>query len=120
MAYPQYPDATHGNRNPKDLKWLPIPSAKRIMCLTMNANLLNLIFRPSPAGAVMEVNVRPKPVRNPRVERFIMICWVLIAIKHVAVIYACNHWPVPFHQLWINAPTFALGLLATLVYYVRR
>ncbi|MCF7688480.1 MAG: hypothetical protein K9M98_00180 [Cephaloticoccus sp.] len=86
----------------------------------MNANLLNLIFRPSPAGAVMEVNVRPKPVRNPRVERFIMICWVLIAIKHVAVIYACNHWPVPFHQLWINAPTFALGLLATLVYYVRR
>jgi membrane protease YdiL (CAAX protease family) len=45
---------------------------------------------------------------------------VLIAIKHVAIIYACNHWPVPFHQLWINAPTFALGLLATVVYYGRR
>ena len=28
--------------------------------------------------------------------------------------------PVPFHQLWINAPTFALGLLATVVYYGRR
>jgi hypothetical protein len=88
------------------------------------ANLIRLITRPPHPGTdtafVVEVNVRSKPVRNARVERFIMICWLLIAIKHVAVIYACSHWPVPFHQLWINAPTFALGLLATLVYYLRR
>ena len=67
----------------------------------------------------MTTDVLPPTVRNPKVELFIMICWVLIAIKHVAVIYACSHWVVPFHQLWINAPTFALGLLATVVYYAR-
>jgi hypothetical protein len=91
---------------------------------TVFANLLRLIYRAPHPGAdthfVVEVNVRPKPARDPRTERFILICWTLIAIKHVAVIYACLHWPVPFHQLWVNAPTFALGLLATGVYYGRR
>ncbi|MBW7894334.1 MAG: hypothetical protein H3C27_04405 [Opitutaceae bacterium] len=90
----------------------------------MIANFLQLLSRRPPpgydAGFVVEVRVRRPPVRNPRVERFILICWGLIALKHVAVIYACLHWPVPFHQLWINAPTFALGLLATAVYYARR
>lgn len=90
----------------------------------MFANLLRLISRPPHPGTdtnfIVEVTVKRKPVRNPKTERFIMICWFLIAIKHVAVIYACSHWPVPFHQLWINVPTFALGLLATLVYYGRR
>ncbi|MFZ9681607.1 MAG: hypothetical protein ACO3DQ_00150 [Cephaloticoccus sp.] len=90
----------------------------------MFANLLRLINRPphpgTDPGFVVEINVRRAPVRNPKTERFIFICWVLIAIKHVAVSYACHHWPVPFHQLWINAPTFALGLLATVVYYGRR
>jgi len=52
-------------------------------------------------------------------ERFILICWLLIALKHTAVLYACYHWPVPFNALWINAPTFLLGLLATAVYYWR-
>lgn len=90
----------------------------------MFANLLRLISRtPHPdadLNFVVEVNVRPKPERNPRTERFILTCWILIAIKHVLVIYACHRWPMPFHQLWINAPTFALGLLATVVYYGRR
>jgi hypothetical protein len=33
------------------------------------------------------------------------------------VIWAVHHYAVPFHQLWINAPTFLLGLVATLAYY---
>lgn len=90
----------------------------------MFANLLRLIARPPHPDAdpsfVVAVHARPKPVRDPRTERYIMICWLLIALKHVAIIYACHHWPVPFHQLWINAPTFALGLLATVVYYGQR
>lgn len=90
----------------------------------MFANLLRLISRTPPPDAdlnfVVEVNVRTKPERNSRTERFMLICWILIAIKHVLVIYACHRWPMPFHQLWINAPTFALGLLATVVYYGRR
>jgi len=40
-------------------------------------------------------------------------------VKHVAVIWAVHHYAVPFHQLWVNAPTFALGLLATGAYYLR-
>ena len=87
----------------------------------MIPNLLALFSRsPAPVyeqGFVQEVNVVRPAARDPRVMRFIFICWVLIALKHVAVIYACHHWPVPFHQLWINAPTFALGLLATFVYW---
>lgn len=90
----------------------------------MFANLLNLISGRPPAGVdpgfVMEVNVRRKPARNPKVERFILVCWLLIAVKHILVLYACYHWPVPFNALWINAPTFALGALATGVYYWRR
>lgn len=89
----------------------------------MFANLHQLISRRPATGAnpefVVEVNVPRKRTRNPRMERFILICWGLIALKHVAVLYACYHWPVPFNALWINAPTFLLGLLATTVYYWR-
>ncbi len=89
----------------------------------MFANLFHFKARRAPEEAghafVAEVNVhRPVP-RNPRVEKLILLCWGLIAVKHVAVIWAVHHYPVPFHQLWINFPTFLLGLLATLAYYVR-
>jgi hypothetical protein len=87
----------------------------------MFANLLQWITRRDPDAPdyafVEEVNTnRPVP-RDPRAERFILICWGLIAVKHVAVIWAVHHYAVPFHQLWINAPTFLLGLVATLAYY---
>ncbi len=61
---------------------------------------------------------RPVPC-NPRVERLILLCWALIAVKHIAVIWAVHHYAVPFHQLWINFPTFLLGLIATWAYYAR-
>ncbi len=89
----------------------------------MFANLLQWITRRDPDepdhAFVAEVHAtRPVP-RDPRVEKIILLCWVLIAVKHVAVIWAVHHYPVPFHQLWINAPTFLLGLVATLAYYHR-
>jgi hypothetical protein len=99
---------------------------RRVVCfeIAVFANLFKLISKTPAADAdtsfVNKVNALTKPVRDPKIERFILICWGLIAIKHVAIIYACYHWPVPFHQLWINAPTFAMGLLATAIYYVRR
>jgi hypothetical protein len=68
---------------------------------------------------IAEVKVHRPRDRNPRVEKIILLCWGLIAVKHVAVIWAVHHYPVPFHQLWINFPTFLLGLLATLMYYWR-
>ena len=87
----------------------------------MFANLIQWITRRESGGPpyefVEEVHTsRPLP-RDPPAEKFILICWTLIAIKHVAVIWAVHHYAVPFHQLWINAPTFLLGLIATLAYY---
>ncbi len=77
---------------------------------------------PTPAyeeAFVAEVNVRRPEPRNPRLERFILACWILIAIKHVAVIWAVHHYSVPFHQLWVNAPTWIIGTTATLLYWRR-
>jgi len=88
----------------------------------MFAHLFQLKARPAPAADhdfVTEVNVTRRVPRDPRVERLILLCWALIAVKHVAVIWAVHHYAVPFHQLWINFPTFALGLLATAAYYWR-
>jgi hypothetical protein len=87
----------------------------------MIADLFSLMRRRTAAeyeqAFVAAVRVRRPPQRDRRVERIILICWILIAIKHVGVIWACHHWPVPFHQLWINAPTWMLGVVATLAYY---
>ena len=88
----------------------------------MFADFFQLRLRHPPAdydrAFVADVTVRHSVPRNPRVEKLILLCWGLIAIKHVAVIWAVHHYAVPFHQLWINAPTFLLGLLATLAYYL--
>jgi len=89
----------------------------------MFADLIQWINRRTPEAYeqafVAEVTVsRPEP-SDARLEMFILICWGLIAVKHIAVIWAVHHYTVPFHQLWINAPTFMLGLLATALYYGR-
>lgn len=90
----------------------------------MFANLVQLITgRPVPevdrSAFVEEVRVSRRERRNPRVERMILICWILIAVKHVLIIWACRYYPVPFHQLWVNFPTWVLGALATGIYYGR-
>lgn len=91
----------------------------------MFANLIQLITgRPLPPeiernAFVEEVHVYRGEPRNRRVERIILVCWVLIAVKHVVIIWACRHYPVPFHQLWVNFPTWLLGVLATAIYYGR-
>jgi hypothetical protein len=89
----------------------------------MFANLLTSSPTPDPHDLdhafVTEVHVtRPVPA-NPRAEKIILACWILIAVKHVAVIWAVHHYAVPFHQLWVNFPTFLLGLAATWAYYAR-
>ena len=66
-----------------------------------------------------EVSVKQTIPPDRKVERFILLCWIAIAVKHVAVIWAVHHYAVPFHQLWINFPTFLLGLVATWAYYAR-
>jgi len=89
----------------------------------MFANLVQLITgRPATGtvdrhGFVAQVEVKGVERRNPKVERLILICWILIAIKHVGIIWICHRYPVPFHQLWVNFPTWLLGVLATALYY---
>lgn len=81
--------------------------------------------RPATSGAyagafVAEVNVAERrPARDPRLMRFILLCWVLIAVKHVAVIWAVHHYHMPFHQLIVNFPTWLLGTMATVLYLQR-
>jgi hypothetical protein len=81
--------------------------------------------RPATSGAyadafVTAVNVaEPKIARDPRLLRFILVCWVLIAVKHVAVIWAVQHYHMPFHQLIVNFPTWLLGTIATVLYLQR-
>jgi hypothetical protein len=81
-----------------------------------------IVRRPTPdydRAFVAEVRVRRPEERSARVERLILICWVLIAIKHVTVIWAVQHYHVPFGPLWVNAPTWMLATLATAIYYWR-
>ena len=91
----------------------------------MFANLFQLITgRPAVPGIerdafIEDVRVRHVESRSKRVEWLILGCWVLIALKHVLIIWACRHYPVPFHQLWVNFPTWLLGALATGIYYGR-
>jgi hypothetical protein len=87
----------------------------------MFADLFQLKTRRAPDGIdrafITDVSVTQRAPRNPRVEKIILLCWALIAVKHIAVIWAVHHYAVPFHQLWVNAPTFLLGALATALYF---
>ena len=92
----------------------------------MFANLVQLITGRPPTpeigrhAFVEEVSVEgERPVRNPQVVRLIGVCWVLIAVKHAAIIWLVWRYRIPIHQLWINFPTWLLGVLATGVYYGR-
>lgn len=78
--------------------------------------------RPAPdydQAFVKDVRVSVRTPRDPRVERFVLICWILIAIKHVAVIWAVHRYHIPFHQLWVNAPTWCAAVVATWAYYAK-
>ena len=68
---------------------------------------------------VKEVRVFQPIPADPGVERLILICWILIAIKHVTVIWLVHYYRMPIHQLWVNAPTWLLGVVATLAYRFR-
>ena len=90
----------------------------------MFTSFLHLLARRATSEAhhdpfIREVVVRERDARNPRAERVIFVCWILIAVKHVAIIWVCQRYPVPFHQLWINFPTWLLGALATAIYLSR-
>ena len=88
----------------------------------MFASLLQLLTgRPPPelehSAFVQEIRVTTGERRNPRLERIILICWLAIANKHGLVLWAVYRYHIPFSPLWVNAPTWLLGVLATGIYY---
>ncbi len=89
----------------------------------MFANLLQFLSPRDPAdfdrAFIRSVQVKRPVPRDPRAEKIILLCWALIAVKHVLVIWAVHQYAMPFHQLWVNFPTFLLGLVATWAYYAR-
>jgi hypothetical protein len=67
--------------------------------------------------------IRPfqTPKGNVWVPRLIIAGWVLIAVKSIFVWWACVHYALPFHPMWVIAPTVAFAALCTGVYlYARR
>jgi hypothetical protein len=89
----------------------------------MFANFLDLFGR-KPDGYdrafVKDVVVQPRSARSRRVERLLAIGWILIALKSVAVWWACRKYAVPIHPLWVIGPTVFMGLLCTAIYWRRK
>lgn len=91
----------------------------------MFANLLQLLTRRAPPGYDLAFvkEVQKSAAREPRsrrLERVLVICWVLIAIKTWAVMVLIHHFKVPINPWWINAPTLGAGAICTLIYVLRR
>lgn len=85
----------------------------------MISTLLQLITRRPPAdydqNFVAEVRVRRQ--RNPRVEKLIVVCWLLIAAKCALVMWLVDHYNMDFSPLWVNAPTVFFALMCTAAYF---
>ncbi len=90
----------------------------------MIPHLLQLITRQPPPeydrGFVEEVRlVEHLPPRNARVEKLLLGCWILIALKCWIVTWLVKKYAMGFDPLWVNAPTIAAALLCTAVYFWR-
>jgi hypothetical protein len=89
----------------------------------MFPNLFQLISRRPPPdyelGFVEEVKTVRRRARNPRIERLFLIAWILIAFKSAFVIWAVDHYHIPFNALWVIVPTVVFAGLCTVVYFRR-
>ena len=89
----------------------------------MIASFLQLLAHRVPPGYehgfVQEVRPVRRRARNPRVEKVIFACWLLIAAKCGLVVWLVHRYQVPVHPLWVNGPTVLFALLGTAVYFGR-
>jgi hypothetical protein len=89
----------------------------------MFANLLQLITRRPPPdyerSFVQEVRVKQRSPRNPRIERLIVVCWLLIIAKSLLVVWLVGKYHLNFNAAWVIAPTVIFALLCTAVYFWR-
>jgi uncharacterized membrane protein len=89
----------------------------------MFADFIRLFNRRPPVdyerSFVRAVRVSDRPPRNRRVERVIAVCWGVIAVKCVVVVWLFSRYHVPVSALWVIAPTVVFAALCTLVYMLR-
>ena len=66
--------------------------------------------------------IRPSQISKGSswVTRLIIAGWVLIVVKSIFVWWACAHYALPFHPLWVIAPTVAFAALCNGVYLFAR
>lgn len=87
----------------------------------MLTSLLQLFRRRSLAdyerAFIQDIQVRERIARSPWVERLIWVGWLFIVAKCLVVIWAIDHWAVPFNPYWIIVPTILAAGLCTAVYY---
>ena len=57
---------------------------------------------------------------NRPMSWFMSVAWILIAAKCAGVWWAMIHWRMPFHPLWIVAPTLVFAGLATLLWLTHK
>ncbi len=68
---------------------------------------------------VRSISIEERMPRSRRLERILVIGWILIAIKWGVVVWAVPKFHIPVHALWINIPTVIFGATCTLVYWLR-
>ncbi|MSU69480.1 MAG: hypothetical protein EXS39_01625 [Opitutaceae bacterium] len=62
-----------------------------------------------------------KRARNRRrAETLIAICWGLIVLKSVVVIWAVSYYAIPINPMWVIAPTVIFAFVTTAAYYLLR
>lgn len=91
----------------------------------MFSNLVQLVTGRPPPGHdrrfVEEVRfAEALPARNRRVEKILLVCWLLIAAKCALVFWLVAKYHMPFNALWVNAPTVGFALLCTGLVFFRR
>lgn len=92
----------------------------------MFANLIQLLLRRDQPreeydyAFVREVTLQTREPRSRRLERWLTVSWVLIALKSALIWWAFRRYHVPISAAWIVAPTIAMGAYCTWIYLRRR
>ena len=68
---------------------------------------------------VEEVAIRNRRARSRRVERTIVIAWILIALKCWLITWLVAEFRIPVSAHWVNIPTVLFALAATAIYFAR-
>ncbi len=88
----------------------------------MIPNLFSLLSKKPDAyerAFVKEVKIARKTPRNRKVERLLILCWAVIAVKSVAVLWLFDRYHIPINPLWVIVPTVIFASLITVVYWLR-